>query len=439
MDWPTANGFGQPVRRQSAVEPPPSAYRDAHQMARYPPPSRNVGGDAAAAPVTYRRRVITPDEQQAQQRYRQPSSRTRSPPRGGQSGRPATDRSASPRFIHEGKLFMHRGSVFEKLTDPTLYTGTHRHRFDERGRGRGFEGRDSHALPAQHSIDVSKPAEGHAYGDDRDGERWQRMLRGTFHSPALDQQYRKHDERRSKSVARNGSRSHAPYELQTAGDATSGRHPSQSPPRFEAWALDAHGNLVRDEVRTAEMNYGPYSDRQHQVLREQGWRDVPAHDLVGGASAGRSYDVGPLPSDPNAAPHEAYGTPASEFDPVQRAHGDEVALDWSLPSRTLQPWERDALTGATYGHRDHHAPPAAQPLMEAVAHHDPRQSDAGPPRRVGPHSPGDHMRHDARQWISDTPGRRAPTVDELLDAVEHQRRYAPPDAPQHAAGDSRWR
>jgi len=34
-------------------------------------------------------------------------------------------------------------SIFDKLTDPSLYTGSHRHRFDESGRGRGLEGRES--------------------------------------------------------------------------------------------------------------------------------------------------------------------------------------------------------------------------------------------------------------------------------------------------------
>lgn len=34
-------------------------------------------------------------------------------------------------------------TIFDKLTDPSLYTGSHKHRFDEEGRGRGLEGRDS--------------------------------------------------------------------------------------------------------------------------------------------------------------------------------------------------------------------------------------------------------------------------------------------------------
>ena len=34
------------------------------------------------------------------------------------------------------------GSIFEKLTSPTSFTGAHRHRFDEEGRGLGLQGRD---------------------------------------------------------------------------------------------------------------------------------------------------------------------------------------------------------------------------------------------------------------------------------------------------------
>ncbi|GIL71883.1 hypothetical protein Vretifemale_2345 [Volvox reticuliferus] len=33
-------------------------------------------------------------------------------------------------------------SIFDKLTDTTLYTGAHKHRFDENGNGRGLAGRD---------------------------------------------------------------------------------------------------------------------------------------------------------------------------------------------------------------------------------------------------------------------------------------------------------
>ena len=35
------------------------------------------------------------------------------------------------------------GSIFDRLTDPDLYTGAHKHRFDRNGQGRGMSGRDS--------------------------------------------------------------------------------------------------------------------------------------------------------------------------------------------------------------------------------------------------------------------------------------------------------
>ena len=42
------------------------------------------------------------------------------------------------------------GSIFDKLTDASLYTGTHQHRFDADGRGRGLDGRD--AAPKGHGV-----------------------------------------------------------------------------------------------------------------------------------------------------------------------------------------------------------------------------------------------------------------------------------------------
>jgi len=39
-----------------------------------------------------------------------------------------------------------KGSIFDKLTDTSQYTGAHKERFDAAGRGRGLDGRDSVAL-----------------------------------------------------------------------------------------------------------------------------------------------------------------------------------------------------------------------------------------------------------------------------------------------------
>jgi hypothetical protein len=36
-------------------------------------------------------------------------------------------------------------NIFDRLQDTSLYTGIHRHRFDENGKGLGMEGRDSTA------------------------------------------------------------------------------------------------------------------------------------------------------------------------------------------------------------------------------------------------------------------------------------------------------
>ena len=36
-----------------------------------------------------------------------------------------------------------KGSIFDRLTDPSTFHGTHKHRFDADGKGRGLEGRDS--------------------------------------------------------------------------------------------------------------------------------------------------------------------------------------------------------------------------------------------------------------------------------------------------------
>ena len=49
-------------------------------------------------------------------------------------------------------------SIFDKLTDTSLYTGTHQHRFDASGAGRGLEGRESVAkgaggIPPKRAID----------------------------------------------------------------------------------------------------------------------------------------------------------------------------------------------------------------------------------------------------------------------------------------------
>ena len=38
-----------------------------------------------------------------------------------------------------------QGDILERLTDTSKYTGSHKHRFDGSGRGKGLDGRDAPA------------------------------------------------------------------------------------------------------------------------------------------------------------------------------------------------------------------------------------------------------------------------------------------------------
>ena len=74
-------------------------------------------------------------------------SRSRSRQRSRRSTTPgcvsvATSSGQSARFLHDGQQWEYYGNVFDKMTDPALYTGSHRHRFDEFGNGRGAAGRE---------------------------------------------------------------------------------------------------------------------------------------------------------------------------------------------------------------------------------------------------------------------------------------------------------
>ena len=54
-------------------------------------------------------------------------------------------------------------NVFERLTDPMMYGGTHQHRFDAEGKGLGLSGRDSpakgkgHVHTGQRARSLSRP------------------------------------------------------------------------------------------------------------------------------------------------------------------------------------------------------------------------------------------------------------------------------------------
>ena len=67
-----------------------------------------------------------------------------------------------------------RGAVFDHLTDPRLYTGHHKHRFDKEGRGKGLAGRDSTAKGAGHSAVPYRGGNVHEIAQ---------IMRPEFHSP----------------------------------------------------------------------------------------------------------------------------------------------------------------------------------------------------------------------------------------------------------------
>ena len=144
--------------------------------------------------------------------------------------------------------------MFEKLQDPALFTGSHRERFDQYGRGRGIAGRDSTSLRADPSG-----------GDNKKGERWKRGLREDFYRhkepPIGGPNISLSTGSRSNSAAagpRSTSRTASPSASARGGPQRSLHHQRPpTPPRFEAWVLNDRGELVLDEQRTYTMNYGP--------------------------------------------------------------------------------------------------------------------------------------------------------------------------------------
>ncbi|KAJ9469687.1 hypothetical protein DIPPA_00115 [Diplonema papillatum] len=83
-----------------------------------------------------------------------------------------------PRFIHEGQLWTYEGDIIDKMTDPSLYTGSHKHRFDEQGRGRGREGRDLGARG--HGTTTAVGPQGEYL--DVEASRWAGNLRRSFYN-----------------------------------------------------------------------------------------------------------------------------------------------------------------------------------------------------------------------------------------------------------------
>ena len=50
--------------------------------------------------------------------------------------------------VHHSFLLPTQGDILDRLTDSSKYTGSHKHRFDESGRGQGLQGRDTPAKGA---------------------------------------------------------------------------------------------------------------------------------------------------------------------------------------------------------------------------------------------------------------------------------------------------
>eukprot|EP00759_Apiculatamorpha_spiralis_P028042 PhF_6_TR30598/c0_g1_i1/m.45033 len=133
------------------------------------------------------------------------------------------------RFLHDGKLCVYDGNIFDKLLDPQLYTGSHKYRFDVEGRGLGLYGRDQGAC-GYGSVASSTMRAG---GDlDIHGMRWAAGLRRNFHH------------RTEVKPTRRTSVSPVKTRVATV-------------PRVEVWTKDANGNHTIDHYRTHQLLFGP--------------------------------------------------------------------------------------------------------------------------------------------------------------------------------------
>lgn len=59
--------------------------------------------------------------------------------------------------------------IVDRLTDSSKYTGTHKHRFDDTGRGRGLVGRDSPATGPGMSSDLMRNKAAYVTGYKHEG------------------------------------------------------------------------------------------------------------------------------------------------------------------------------------------------------------------------------------------------------------------------------
>eukprot|EP01060_Flectonema_neradi_P023327 TRINITY_DN31566_c0_g1_i1.p1 TRINITY_DN31566_c0_g1~~TRINITY_DN31566_c0_g1_i1.p1 ORF type:complete len:324 (+),score=61.06 TRINITY_DN31566_c0_g1_i1:41-973(+) len=135
-----------------------------------------------------------------------------------------------PRFLHTGQLWTYDGDIVDKLTDSSLYTGTHKYRFDEHGNGVGKEGRDAARKGVGHSIGNHQSCG----GIDTDSSNWQTGLRSSFYHAGP---------RKEPGGSRRRSRS------------SQGR--KALVPRYEAWKVNSLGQTVKDEELTYMWQHGP--------------------------------------------------------------------------------------------------------------------------------------------------------------------------------------
>lgn len=300
-----------------------------------------------------------------------------------------------PRFIHEGRIMEHDGSVFQKLTDPSLYTGSHKARFDAQGRGRGVDGHDSGTLYAVEALASTMGGDGAPFGgDDRGANRWASSLRSTFYSQTVDRESRMRrqqlqHEREVANRYRDARRAIA-----------SGYNIDGSVPAYEKWVLDpVSGELVLEERLGPPL--ADYLHAQSSSVTPQ----VP-YELDRAA-----YEDFHHPGAPQSAGQSRTPTP-----PQLSGNDDDGRVEVpEFGRRPLAPWEQRALQ---LQHHDW------QPPIDDFAGNEEHNQPAGHSARNINEA---HTMVDASPWIDEPPpqrGRRPPTVDDLLAAVEHRPRYA---------------